>query len=179
VDPTDDRTSEPTDARTSPTLIGCDLYRFPVPQGWEYSLLNDDVGLTSQTLPAWIVIYPHGHKNLRDVEADIQQEPPGGDMRLSIEGPLKPLGDNSVVVNLTGTVNDVPAKARLIGTVSPYQGGAFIFAMTSSEESFTEVSNTADAIGKGMQYFEADLSEFSDNAVGKYTRSWRGQYEDL
>ncbi len=148
-DPKDKRNS---DAPSLPQLVGCDLYQFPLPKGWTYQVSGNDVSLIAENFPAWIVIQPHNHHTLEEVLADIYLEPSLEDIRLSRQINPSLLKESVVVTNFTGTVCGIPAQVRLIGTISPYEGGAFVFACTSSDECFAEVSNTADVIVSDIQY---------------------------
>ncbi len=140
------------DGSSSPTIIGCDLYQLSVPKGWKCQVSVNEMSLVAENIPAWIVIQPHKHVTLEEVRADINQEPSLEDMQLSHQMSPALLGESMIVTNFAGTVCGIPAQVRLIGTISPYQGGVFIFACTSSDECFAEVCTTADAIVNEIQY---------------------------
>jgi hypothetical protein len=142
--------------KESEKIVRCNRYQFRLPKGWRHSKSGEDVGLTADNIPAWMVIYPHEHENLADLELDIQQEPLRGELKLMLKGEPKRVSKNAVAIDFSGSMSGVPAKARLIGTISPSSGGVFIFAITSSDESFTEVSNTAENIAKNIQCEESD-----------------------
>jgi len=144
--------SESTGGMSSQKLVGCNRDRFPLPKGWRHNISGDDIGLAADNMLAWMVIYPHEHERLADLELDIQQEPRQGDMKLTLQGEPKRISENAIAIDFSGWVSGVRAKAHLVGTLSPHSGGVFIFAVTSSDESFAEVSNTADDIARRIQY---------------------------
>ncbi|GEM_PF-5228998 len=158
---------------TRPIKIGCDSYRFPVPQGWEYGVSERDICLTSSTISAWIIIFPHEHASIGELDKYIQPEASNGDMQLKRQGHIELINDTTIAVNLNGAIAGIPVRARLIGTLSPYGGGAYILTITkfdlfNIDEFLQQVTATADIIAGQMEYLPIDFPELKRHLSGLY-----------
>ena len=136
----------------TPPVIGCDLYRFLLPEGWREYISGKEIGLAADNLPAWMWIYPHQLGTIEEVESELEQGSTLNDIELTLEDIPKQISKNAVAVNFNGLFNGKRTRGRLIGTLAPSCGGVFIFAATNSDEFFNILSNAADAIAREMQY---------------------------
>ncbi len=146
---------------TQALKTGCDSYRFSVPKGWECSASDNDICLTSTTVPAWIVIFPHTHDSIDEVDRYIQKESTDSYMQLKQQGDVQLLDATTIEVKFVGAIAGMPVRVNILGTLSPYGGGSYILAIIkfdlyNLDEFLDEVTDITNTIIKQMEYLKPD-----------------------
>ncbi len=148
-------------------IIG-DHYDASVPPGWEYVVFSDEIVLLDEGKHARILIRPHPFSELGELDLEMHRLPDLWDFRLETAGASETIAENAVAINLNGTRAEQPTWARLIATLSPFGGGAFILVTTRSIDDFDEVAEAADTVVKGMTYRKGDVSQLMDYLSDMY-----------
>jgi len=158
--------------KAAETRVRCRYFEFPVPIGWQYTVYSDEIILRHGETT--IQIYPHAYPALTSLPRAMMRSG-SRDLNISLtpRGVPKPISQDSVAVNLEGIDGET---ARFVGTLSPYGGGAFVFAVSPSGEPWKELSKKTDAIALGMKYFRIDESELAEFVSGTYEDNQGNQF---
>jgi len=148
-------------------IIG-DHYDASVPPGWEYAVFSDEIVLLDEGKHSRILIRPHPFSELGELDLEMHRLPDLWDFRLETAGDLETISENAIAINLNGTRAEQPTWVRLIATLSPFGGGAFILATTGSIDDFGEVAKAADIVATGMTYRKGDVSQLMDYLSDMY-----------
>lgn len=143
-------------------------FKFRVPEGWGAQKTGEYILLGHNTIAGVIFVLPHTEQTLQQVQAQMQSGLSEEGVQLFPSGALQPLGNNAVAGEYSGVFNGQQAKARGIGTASPYGGGAYIVGLATLDKYSRDLSNAADAIARGMQYFKMDSSDL----VRHFSGTW-------
>ena len=143
-------------------------FKFRPPEGWKSQKTNETIILGHDTIAGVIVVLPHTLSNIQQVQQQMQEGLSEENVQLSLDGKIQPL-DNFIVGEYAGIVDNEQAKARSIGTLSPYGGGAFIIAISTPDKYSNELSSAAEAIAQKMQYFKVEASDLMQNFAGTWT----------
>ncbi len=111
--------------------------RFTVPEGWTGHRVDGGFLLGSNTLRGFILVTPLDATTLDDVRAEAQQgltDDAGTHLMLSTS--LESFTENGLAGNFSGTVGGHPAKARIVGVLSPHGAGATVMG-AAEEASYT------------------------------------------
>jgi len=143
-------------------------FTFVAPAGWKSRREANTVLLGSDTVPGLIAVIPHTEANLQAVRTQLQQGLQDEGVQLSPAGALSPLGDSALAGEFQGIFNGEQAKARGIGTSSPYGGGAYIVAVTTPEKYGAAIAGAADQIARSIQYRKIDVSDLMQHFAGTW-----------
>jgi hypothetical protein len=132
------------------------------PVGWKSQKNAQGVLLGHDAIAGMIIVFPHQAPDMQTVQSQMQVGLTDEGVQLSLAGALQQIGTNAVGGDYTGIYNGQQAKARGIGTVSPYGGGAYILAITTPEKYTNEIVRAADAVATGMEYGRAQAPQGSD-----------------
>jgi len=157
--------------KTAETRVRCRYFEFSVPTGWQYTVYSDEIVLRRGETT--IRIYPHTYDTLTSLQRVTRLGPRNLNISLTPQRVPKAISKDSVVVNLEGLDGET---ARFVGTLSPYGGGVFIFAVSPSGEPWEELSNQTDAIALGMNYFRMEESGLAEFVSGMYEDSQGNQF---
>jgi len=139
---------------------------FTPPAGWKYQKGSQGVTLGHDTIPGMILVMPHAIKDLATLRAQMQQGIVDAGVQFTLAGQLEPIGDNALAGVYDGIMQGARVKARSIGTISPYGGGAFVVALTLPEKFDPPILEAAAAIARGMRYVKSDISEMTRYFAG-------------
>jgi len=144
-------------------------WKFSPPQGWQSQKNQEGIFLGHNTLAGLLIVLPHMSENMQQLKQEmingINEE--GNSLKLS--GTLSSSGNNMFEGEYTGQMDGTQVKARGIGTLSPYGGGAFIIAVSTPEKYGTEIQNAAISIAQNLTYFKASGGELMPHFAGKWT----------
>ena len=143
-------------------------FKFHPPEGWKSQKTNEVIILGHDTIAGVIVVLPHILSNIQQVQQQMQEGLSEEGVQLYPTGGLQPSG-NLIVGEYSGVVNNEQVKAHGIGTLSPYGSGAFIIAISTPDKYSNELSITAEAIAKKMQYFKVEVSDLMRQFAGTWT----------
>jgi hypothetical protein len=164
-------------------------FKFKVPAGWVYQQDTDGVILGHNTIPGMIIVMPHMQASLQAVTSEMQAGIMEEGIQLFPAGGLEGGKNNVIAGNYQGAFNGQSVRARVIGTFSPYGGGAYIFALALPNEFGSPLTGAADTIARGMQYIKIDLPSlmahfagawvsFTSNTESYMTLMGNGEYTD-
>jgi hypothetical protein len=128
-------------------------FSFRAPEGWSGQMSGHTLLMGHQTIPGLIAVWAHQAGSLQEVQQLLQQGLNEEQVSLSLSGTLQTISQNAVSGEYSGTLDGTVAKARCIGTSSPFGGGAIILAVTTPEKYGEEQRSAAAAIASGMKYF--------------------------
>jgi hypothetical protein len=145
-------------------------YKFDPVMGWKHVGTEDAlIVLGHDTLPGMVFVYPHQETDMAGLKNQMLKGVQEQDLQLKPSSPLQKLGNNAFVADYAGVSGNERAKARGIGNLSPYGGGgAYIFAVTTSEKYTKAYASVAEAIAKNMRFLKIDTARL----VQKFAHRW-------
>ncbi|HGJ67334.1 TPA: SHOCT domain-containing protein [bacterium] len=145
-------------------------FKFTPPESWKYQKNTSMIILGHDTIAGMILVMPHISKNIQELQSQMQDGLQEDETQLMLTGTLKTMGDNILYGDYNGVIDGQQVKARGIGTLSQYGGGAIIIAVTTPDKYSIQLINPAETIAKSMQYFKVDVSsELMQHFVGTWT----------
>lgn len=130
-------------------------FRFLPPAGWRAERVAVGFALVSDAQPGMALVLPHRvakpeELRARVLEGMVEDE----DTRMTVEGELEAPGPARVAANLAGKMDGQPARARVVGLLSPFGGGALIIASAPEAEYTAGHAGLADAIARSIEFFK-------------------------
>ena len=132
------------------------------PAGWKSQKNAQGVLLGHDAIAGMIVVFQHREANMQTIQSQMQIGLTDEGVQLNLAGALQQIGNNAVGGDYTGVYNGQQAKARGIGTLSPYGGGVYILAITTPDKYTSEIIRAADAVATGMEYVRPQAPQGSD-----------------
>ncbi len=143
-------------------------FKFPNPDGWTVRKTSEAILMGHNSIPGLILILPHMVNTIQELEKELYSGLQESEISLNLSGNLQSISQNISAGDYTGTLEGQQVKARGIGTVSPFGGGAYIIAITTPDQYGTEIRNSAESISRSMQYFKPDNDDLFKHFVGKW-----------
>lgn len=147
-------------------------FRFTAPAGWVGQRVPAGFAMQSTSKQGMILVLGHTERDINKLK---QQASEGLQDGASVD--LRPLGAPQMVnastvgVDLAGTIEKQPAKARALAILSPHGGGALVIAGAGSAVYTAEYAAIADAVAKSLRFQKVDAS----SAVTGWDRRLRGK----
>lgn len=157
-------------AKLSSQLVGDSSWGFGFrpPKGWKYRKTDGGAVLGHDTVAGMILVIPHMAASIQEIQDQMQEGLVEEGLQRQLAGRLQSMGKNALAGDYSGTAQGEQVKARGIGTLSPYGGGAYIIAMTTPAKFGREISAAADAIAGGMEYVKAEASDLVNHFSGAW-----------
>jgi hypothetical protein len=133
-------------------------FRFRAPEG--FSAVPDKIWyqLLSTESEARILVMRHTASSLQEMKKlSGEGVTYGQSIQLMPSGPVSMRGASGMVLDLAGTIEGRPAKAKLVVLQSPHGGGALILA-GGSEGTMAEYASLADTVAKSVQFQKFDAT---------------------
>jgi hypothetical protein len=143
-------------------------FKFKPPAGWKFRQDNEGVLLGHDTIAGAIIVFPHYLTGIRAVNAQMQQGLHEKGTSIRPTGAISARGKNMLVTECGGTTEGQSAKGYAIGTLSPYEGGAFILALTTPAKYGAPLRKAAEAIARNMRYFKTNDAKLARIFVGRW-----------
>lgn len=144
-------------------------WKFRPPGGWQFQKNQEGIFLGHNTIAGLIMVLPHMSANMQEMQQEMIKGISEEGNYLSLSGNLTSPGDGMLEGEYSGVMDGAQVKARGIGTLSPYGGGAFIIAVTTPDKYGNEIQNTAGAIAQSLTYFKPVGGELMPHFAGKWT----------
>ncbi len=150
--------------------IGDPSWGFAVhpPAGWKAQKTAQGIVMGHDAIAGMIIVFPHMLTDFQSIQTQMQVGLNDQGTQLQPSGPLQQISDNAVAGEYSGTFNGQQARARGVGTLSPYGGGAFIMAITTPEKYTGEITRAADAVASGMEYARQQASDLMQAFAGTW-----------
>lgn len=165
---------------TAPVGVSTEGYGDPAwgfavhpPAGWKAQKTAQGVVMGHDAIAGMIIVFPHMMNDLQTVQAQMQSGLNEEGTQLNLSGGLQQLGANAVAGEYAGIFNGQQARARGIGTLSPYGGGAYILGVTAPDKYTGEIARAADAVAAGMEYARAQTSDLMQAFAGTWVTMTR------
>lgn len=167
--------SSPTIAKASGNEVGNPNwgFKFQPPAGWKSQVGDRATTLGHDTIAGVILVLPHMATSFQEVQQQMLKGIAEEGTYLSPISAIQPISNSAIAGDYSGIYNGQQVKARGIGTVSPYGGGAFIIALTTPEKFSKELSESAEDIAKGMQYSKVEASDLMQHFAGTWVNNTR------
>lgn len=145
-----------TSSSIGPNEVGSSKwgFKFTLPYGWQHELSDDIEMLINSSVTGFILVFSHTYTSFDIVKKELKQGIDEEGVELTLVSQLYDIGNNAVGGIYSGTMNGQKVKARVIGTVSPFGGGAYIIAVDVPERFSPQLTDTADGIARDIQYFQ-------------------------
>lgn len=147
-------------------------FRFTPPAGWTAQRIPAGFAMQSTAKQGMILVLGHMERDINKLKQQAAEGlQDGGSTDLRPVGPPQMLNASTVGVDLAGTIEKQPAKARALAILSPYGGGALVISGAGSAVYSAEHPALADAVARSMRFVKVDAS----SAVGGWDRRLRGK----
>jgi len=143
-------------------------FKFKPPAGWKFRQDNEGVLLGHDTIAGAIIVFPHYLSGIRAVNAQMQQGLQEKGTSIRPTGAITARGKNMLVTECGGVADGQAVKGIGIGTLSPYEGGAFILAVTTPAKFGPPLRKAAEAIARNMRYFKTNDAKLARIFVGRW-----------
>lgn len=143
-------------------------FKFHPPAGWKFQQGDRVILLGHDSIAGLILILPHLAPNTQDVRQQMAAGMAEEGMSLSLVETLQSFTNNGVDGNYEGLYDGQQIKARCIGTVSPYGGGAYILALSTPERFSSDLSSAAETIAQRMHYVKTEVSDLLQHFAGTW-----------
>jgi len=172
--------SAPAPATTSaPVAMGAaeadasDLgFRFTPPAGWVAQRIPAGFAMQSTAKQGMILVLGHTERDMNKLKQQAAEGlQDGGSTDLRPLTAPQMLNASTVAVDLAGTIEKQPAKARALAILSPHGGGALVIAGAGSAIYSPEYAALADAVARTLRFQKVDAS----SAVTGWDRRLRGK----
>ncbi|MDI6804947.1 MAG: hypothetical protein QME58_14100 [Bacteroidota bacterium] len=127
-------------------------FKFIKPTGWVYQQNESGILLGHDKISGAILIIPTDANGFEEVKQQMLTGLDEEGTSLLLSGKLTTLGENIYAGEYSGIYEYQNVKAYIIGTHPAYGNGVYILAFDSPENFNKELSKTAEAIAKGMNY---------------------------
>ncbi len=144
-------------------------FTFSPPEGWTHQQAEGVMLLGHNTIPGLIVVMPHNAKMQQELETEMRKGIQEEGVYLMLSGALNQLSGNSIIGDYSGTWDGSQVRAKGIGTLSPYGGGAFIIAVSTPDQLGKGIIAAAKTIEQNMYYAKVDVSGLMQQFSGKWT----------
>ncbi|MCF8381813.1 MAG: hypothetical protein K9H49_19745 [Bacteroidales bacterium] len=144
-------------------------WKFIPPNGWQSQKNQEGIFLGHNTIAGLIMMLPHRAENMQQLQQEMIKGISEEGNYLSLSGTLNSLGGNLLEGEYTGVMDGTNVKARGIGTLSPFGGGAYIIAVTTPDKYGNELKNAAGSIAQSLSYFKSSGGELMPHFAGKWT----------
>ena len=146
-------------------------FKFKPPQGWKFQKGLEGAVLGHDTIAGMILVIPHMIANLQQVQQEMQKGLAEEGTQLHLAGGLEPMNEGSFSGEYQGVFQGQQVKARGIGTLSPFGGGAYIVALTIPSKYGSELIGAAETISRNMKYFQIDVSDLVSHFSGTWVHT--------
>jgi hypothetical protein len=143
-------------------------FKFNPPRGWKFQKGPQGAVLGHDTIAGMILVIPHMTANLQLVQQEMQEGLVEEGTQLHLAGKLVTMDRSSFAGEYQGIYQGQQVKARGIGTLSPFGGGAYIIALTIPSKYGLELSGAAETIARNMKYFQVNVS----GLVSHFSGTW-------
>ncbi|MFN7933996.1 MAG: hypothetical protein U0R19_11750 [Bryobacteraceae bacterium] len=173
------RADAPAPAPAAPVAMGAaeadasDLgFRFTPPAGWNAQRVPAGFALQSTSKQGMILVLGHTERDINKLKQQASEGlQDGSSVDLRPLGPPQMINASTVGVDLSGTIQQQPAKARALAILSPHGGGALIIAGAGSAIYTAEYAALADAVARSLRFQKVDAS----SAITQWDRRLRGK----
>lgn len=127
--------------------------RFTPPEGWTARPIDGGFLLGADALKGFILVAPLEATTLDDVRAEAQQGLADGQgTYLTLTGALEPFGENGLAGDFNGTVGGQPARARVVGLLSPHGAGATILGAVEPASYTPQHAEAVEALARSVRF---------------------------
>ncbi len=149
-------------------------FSFTAPKGWRARVQPQGALLGHDSIAGMILVLPHSAQNLGAMRAEMQAGLEEEDGQLVLSGELKQSGENTLSGDYTGSWQGEKTKARGIGTLSPYGGGAYVIAAAAPEKFSSRLSQAGLDLARSIRYKRVAGTGLTEHFAGtwyNYTKS--------
>jgi len=147
-------------------------FRFTPPASWTASKIPIGYALTATKYQGMILLLPHAETDmnrLRQQAAEGLQD--GSTTNLKPTGAVQSVNATTVGVDLAGTIDNQPAKARALAMLSPNGGGVVILVGSPAAVFTAEYAALADVVARTIKFTKLDAS----TAIQYWEKKLRGR----
>ena len=144
-------------------------FKLTKPAGWIHKQTVDGAVLGHNTVPGMIIIMVHNAENMDQVKKDMSEGVQDEWSNLMPSTGLQAAGENMLTADYSGMMEGTDVKAKGIGILSPYGGGAYIIAVTTPESMNKELVAAAESLAESITYFKSDVGALMKHFAGNWT----------
>lgn len=154
------------------------------PEGWIAKKTDEGVLMGHNSIAGMIIVMPHMINNIQQMQQEMMTGLQEEGVMLSLSGTLEQLQQNGLTGLYTGYFQGEQAKAKGVGLVSPFEGGAFIMGVTTPEKFGEEISSATTKVAKQMRFFKPSINDLMRHFAGEwatttgYTSTWLYLYSN-
>lgn len=133
--------------------------RFTLPAEWTGHAGGGGFILGSNTLKGFILVTPLEATTLDAVRAEARQgivDDQG--TRLVLNGAVEPFGEHGLAGDFAGTIEGQPARARIVGLISPHGSGATILGAVESASYTPQHAQAVEAVARSVRFSAPEIT---------------------
>ncbi len=136
---------------------------FEVLDGWVGQETDGGYMMGHQTIPGMILLTPHQASSLDELRAEAQaglHDEQG--TQLQLVDAVQDFGKRGVRADMQGWVEGTPAKAHVIGLMSPHGGGLTIMALVAEAEFSAAYRSYAETVAQSVVFSKPEIPPVVD-----------------
>lgn len=144
-------------------------FKFVPPAGWVHQKSTDAAILGHNTIAGMILVLPHKSENIQQMQQELNQGIQEEGNYLMLNSGLTQTSQNILTGDYTGVMDGTQVKAKGIGVLSPYGGGAYLIAVSTPDKLGNEIISAAESIARNIQFFKVDVSDLMRHFAGNWS----------
>jgi hypothetical protein len=143
-------------------------FKFVPPAGWVHQKTGEGAVLGHNSIAGMILVLPHMSENMQQMQQELMQGIQEEGNYLMLSGSLNQVSQNILSGDYTGMMDGTQVKAKGIGVLSPYGGGAYFIAVSTPDKFGSELVSAAESAARNMQYFKVEVSDLMRHFAGNW-----------
>ncbi len=128
-------------------------FRFTPPKGWSARKIPAGFLLGHDSIKGFVLVSPHEMNSLDEIRAETRKGLVYEQTtRMTLAGPVQTLGQNMLGAEFKGSFQGTPARARIVGVLSPYGGGVLVQAAVEEAGYNSTCAALTEEIAKGVKF---------------------------
>jgi len=143
-------------------------FKFVLPSGWVQQKSAEAAVLGHNTIAGMILVLPHMAENMQQMQQELMQGIQEEGSYLMLSGGLNQVSQNVLAGDYTGVMDGTQVKAKGMGILSPYGGGAYLIAVSTPDKLGNELISATEYIARNMQFFKVEVSDLMRHFAGNW-----------
>ena len=128
-------------------------FRFTPPKGWSARKIPAGFLLGHHSIKGFVLVSPHEMNSFDEIRAETRKGLVYDQTtRMALAGPIQALGQNMLGAEFKGIFRGMPARARIVGVLSPYGGGVMVQAAVEEAGYNSTYAALTEEIARGVKF---------------------------
>ncbi|KPK86190.1 MAG: hypothetical protein AMS27_05600 [Bacteroides sp. SM23_62_1] len=143
-------------------------FKFVPPAGWVHQKSAEAAILGHTTIAGMILVLPHMAENMQQMQQELYQGIQEEGNYLTLSGGLNQVSQNVISGDYTGIMDGTQVKAKGMGILSPFGGGAYLIAVSTPDKLGNELITVTENIARNMQFFKVEVAGLIQHFAGNW-----------